>query len=207
MGADRGQDGDGCSHLLRQQAFSPQHRDPGADHQTHWGAEPSRRPLWPEQDSPQAAWKLGQGQLLWVCVCLGITSKIEIYTTVEYVTYVGYAFWGVTYISIMIHFCWSSLSGDCADYGLIIDGATLSAVIRPAPEDSNSGNYKEIFLEICRNCSAVLCCRMAPLQKAQVQRTAFSLCLVPWAEILTAFCLLFHRLSSWSKPLRSTLSR
>uniref|UniRef100_A0A8D3E5J7 Phospholipid-transporting ATPase n=1 Tax=Scophthalmus maximus TaxID=52904 RepID=A0A8D3E5J7_SCOMX len=35
-------------------------------------------------------------------------------------------------------------------------------------EDSSSGNYKEIFLEICRNCSAVLCCRMAPLQKAQI---------------------------------------
>uniref|UniRef100_A0A672HF23 Phospholipid-transporting ATPase n=1 Tax=Salarias fasciatus TaxID=181472 RepID=A0A672HF23_SALFA len=34
--------------------------------------------------------------------------------------------------------------------------------------DSNSGNYKEIFLEICRNCSAVLCCRMAPLQKAHI---------------------------------------
>lgn len=95
----------------------------------------------------------------------------------------GMLFWGEPYKSIMINFCWSSFSGDCPDYGLIIDGATLSAVIRPAPEDSNSGNYKEIFLEICRNCSAVLCCRMAPLQKAQVQRTAFSLCLAPWAEI------------------------
>uniref|UniRef100_A0A671VE34 Phospholipid-transporting ATPase n=1 Tax=Sparus aurata TaxID=8175 RepID=A0A671VE34_SPAAU len=62
----------------------------------------------------------------------------------------------------------SGLSGDCTDYGLIIDGATLSAVLRPSHEDSNSGNYKEIFLEICRNCSAVLCCRMAPLQKAQI---------------------------------------
>ncbi|GLD63332.1 probable phospholipid-transporting ATPase IH isoform X1, partial [Lates japonicus] len=62
----------------------------------------------------------------------------------------------------------SGLSGDCTDYGLIIDGATLSAVMRPGQEDSNSGNYKEIFLEICRNCSAVLCCRMAPLQKAQI---------------------------------------
>uniref|UniRef100_A0A3Q1HH71 Phospholipid-transporting ATPase n=1 Tax=Anabas testudineus TaxID=64144 RepID=A0A3Q1HH71_ANATE len=60
------------------------------------------------------------------------------------------------------------LSGDCTDFGLIIDGATLSAVMRPDQEDSNSGNYKEIFLEICRNCSAVLCCRMAPLQKAQI---------------------------------------
>ncbi|KAM9327808.1 phospholipid-transporting ATPase IH [Pholidichthys leucotaenia] len=62
----------------------------------------------------------------------------------------------------------SGLSGDYNDYGLIIDGATLSAVMRPGQEDSNSGNYKEIFLEICRNCSAVLCCRMAPLQKAQI---------------------------------------
>lgn len=62
----------------------------------------------------------------------------------------------------------SSLSNDCTDYGLIIDGATLSAVMRPPQEDLNSGSYKEIFLEICRNCSAVLCCRMAPLQKAQV---------------------------------------
>ncbi|XP_061841115.1 phospholipid-transporting ATPase IH isoform X3 [Nerophis lumbriciformis] len=62
----------------------------------------------------------------------------------------------------------SGLSGDYTDYGLIIDGATLSAVMKPGQEDSNSGNYKEIFLEICRNCSAVLCCRMAPLQKAQI---------------------------------------
>ncbi|XP_066562283.1 phospholipid-transporting ATPase IH isoform X2 [Amia ocellicauda] len=61
----------------------------------------------------------------------------------------------------------SGLSQDFQDYGLIIDGATLSSVMKPA-EDSSSGNYKEIFLEICRNCSAVLCCRMAPLQKAQI---------------------------------------
>uniref|UniRef100_A0A8K9WWV1 Phospholipid-transporting ATPase n=1 Tax=Oncorhynchus mykiss TaxID=8022 RepID=A0A8K9WWV1_ONCMY len=60
------------------------------------------------------------------------------------------------------------LSVDCQDYGLIIDGATLSAVLKPSPESSGSGNYREIFLEICRNCSAVLCCRMAPLQKAQI---------------------------------------
>ncbi|KAJ8397923.1 hypothetical protein AAFF_G00432700 [Aldrovandia affinis] len=61
----------------------------------------------------------------------------------------------------------SGLSNDFQDYGLIIDGATLSAVMKPA-QDGCSGNYKEIFLEICRNCSAVLCCRMAPLQKAQI---------------------------------------
>lgn len=72
---------------------------------------------------------------------------------------------------MLLFFGETSLSGDCTDYGLIIDGATLSAVMRPAQEDSNSGNYKEIFLEICRNCSAVLCCRMAPLQKAQVKNS------------------------------------
>ncbi|CAL9698472.1 unnamed protein product [Knipowitschia caucasica] len=60
----------------------------------------------------------------------------------------------------------SSDLGEFSDFGLIIDGATLSAVLRP--EESNCGNYKDIFLEICRNCSAVLCCRMAPLQKAQI---------------------------------------
>uniref|UniRef100_A0A663FHT1 ATPase phospholipid transporting 11A n=1 Tax=Aquila chrysaetos chrysaetos TaxID=223781 RepID=A0A663FHT1_AQUCH len=35
-------------------------------------------------------------------------------------------------------------------------------------QDGSSANYRELFLEICRNCSAVLCCRMAPLQKAQI---------------------------------------
>ncbi|XP_007555549.1 probable phospholipid-transporting ATPase IH isoform X1 [Poecilia formosa] len=62
----------------------------------------------------------------------------------------------------------SGLSVDCLDFGLIIDGATLSAVLKPSQEVSGHGNYREIFLEICRNCSAVLCCRMAPLQKAQI---------------------------------------
>ncbi|XP_069563718.1 phospholipid-transporting ATPase IH-like isoform X1 [Brachyistius frenatus] len=62
----------------------------------------------------------------------------------------------------------SGLSVDCLDFGLIIDGATLSAVLKPNQECAGHGNYREIFLEICRNCSAVLCCRMAPLQKAQI---------------------------------------
>ncbi|XP_043928568.1 phospholipid-transporting ATPase IH isoform X2 [Protopterus annectens] len=61
----------------------------------------------------------------------------------------------------------SGLSNELPDFGLIIDGATLSLLLKPA-EDGSLGNYKELFLEICRNCSAVLCCRMAPLQKAQI---------------------------------------
>uniref|UniRef100_A0A8C6PD90 Phospholipid-transporting ATPase n=1 Tax=Nothobranchius furzeri TaxID=105023 RepID=A0A8C6PD90_NOTFU len=57
---------------------------------------------------------------------------------------------------------------DCLDFGLIIDGATLSAILKSNQEGGGHGNYREVFLEICRNCSAVLCCRMAPLQKAQI---------------------------------------
>ncbi|XP_030066221.1 phospholipid-transporting ATPase IG isoform X1 [Microcaecilia unicolor] len=57
---------------------------------------------------------------------------------------------------------WSS-----QDFGLIIDGSTLSLVLN-STLNSNSSNYKNIFLQICQRCTAVLCCRMAPLQKAQI---------------------------------------
>ncbi|KAJ3588587.1 hypothetical protein NHX12_012179 [Muraenolepis orangiensis] len=52
------------------------------------------------------------------------------------------------------------------DYGFIIDGATLSMVFNSP--DSNSSRYQNLFLQICQNCTTVLCCRMAPLQKAQI---------------------------------------
>uniref|UniRef100_A0A8C0VQX7 Phospholipid-transporting ATPase n=1 Tax=Cyanistes caeruleus TaxID=156563 RepID=A0A8C0VQX7_CYACU len=55
------------------------------------------------------------------------------------------------------------------EYGLIIDGSTLSLILNPS-QDSGSSNYKSIFLQICLKCTAVLCCRMAPLQKAQIVR-------------------------------------
>ncbi|XP_053166189.1 phospholipid-transporting ATPase IH isoform X2 [Hemicordylus capensis] len=69
----------------------------------------------------------------------------------------------------------SGLSAEIQDYGLIIDGAALSLIMKPR-EDGSSGNYRELFLEICRNCSAVLCCRMAPLQKAQIVK------LIKWSK-------------------------
>ncbi|XP_073676048.1 phospholipid-transporting ATPase IG isoform X2 [Garra rufa] len=53
------------------------------------------------------------------------------------------------------------------DYGFIIDGATLSLLMNP-PRDADAGLYRSLFLQICQNCTAVLCCRMAPLQKAQI---------------------------------------
>ncbi|XP_050983907.1 phospholipid-transporting ATPase IG isoform X2 [Labeo rohita] len=53
------------------------------------------------------------------------------------------------------------------DYGFIIDGATLSLLMNP-PRDADASLYRNLFLQICQNCTAVLCCRMAPLQKAQI---------------------------------------
>uniref|UniRef100_A0A4W5QZK7 Phospholipid-transporting ATPase n=1 Tax=Hucho hucho TaxID=62062 RepID=A0A4W5QZK7_9TELE len=55
--------------------------------------------------------------------------------------------------------------GTKQDYGFIIDGATLSLVFNSSPDSSH---YKTLLLQICQNCTTVLCCRMAPLQKAQI---------------------------------------
>ncbi|XP_064195014.1 phospholipid-transporting ATPase IF-like isoform X1 [Anguilla rostrata] len=46
-------------------------------------------------------------------------------------------------------------------HGLVVDGASLSLALR---------QHEKLFMEVCRNCAAVLCCRMAPLQKAKVVR-------------------------------------
>uniref|UniRef100_A0A8C6YEV5 Phospholipid-transporting ATPase n=1 Tax=Naja naja TaxID=35670 RepID=A0A8C6YEV5_NAJNA len=56
-----------------------------------------------------------------------------------------------------------------SDYGLVIEGATLSLIMNPS-QDSSFSHYKSIFLQICLKCTAILCCRMAPLQKAQIVR-------------------------------------
>uniref|UniRef100_A0AAY5EQ01 Phospholipid-transporting ATPase n=1 Tax=Electrophorus electricus TaxID=8005 RepID=A0AAY5EQ01_ELEEL len=59
---------------------------------------------------------------------------------------------------------WSSAN---PEYGFIVDGAALALVMNPSP-DTNCSRYRSLFLQICQNCTAVLCCRMAPLQKAQI---------------------------------------
>ncbi|KAK7893226.1 hypothetical protein WMY93_022378 [Mugilogobius chulae] len=63
--------------------------------------------------------------------------------------------------------CLSADYGDYADFGLIIDGAHTSRRPQAASGRLELWKLQRDFLEICRNCSAVLCCRMAPLQKAQ----------------------------------------
>jgi magnesium-transporting ATPase (P-type) len=47
------------------------------------------------------------------------------------------------------------------EYALVIDGHSLAFVL--AEEE-----LQERFLELCINCSSVLCCRVSPRQKAQV---------------------------------------
>lgn len=45
-------------------------------------------------------------------------------------------------------------------YALIVDGLTLKVVF--------DNKLSETFKEVCMACEAVLCCRMTPGQKAQV---------------------------------------
>ncbi|XP_019740035.1 probable phospholipid-transporting ATPase IF [Hippocampus comes] len=55
-------------------------------------------------------------------------------------------------------------------HGLVVDGASLSLALR---------EHEKLFMEVCKNCSAVLCCRMAPLQKAKGSSRLFQLLAFP----------------------------
>ena len=44
-------------------------------------------------------------------------------------------------------------------FGLVVDGKTLVTVM---------DQFSELFLKVCLECEAVLCCRMSPMQKAEV---------------------------------------
>ena len=46
-------------------------------------------------------------------------------------------------------------------YGLIVDGASLT-LIMPVTEN------KELLFQIAEKCTAVVCCRMSPLQKSEI---------------------------------------
>lgn len=47
-----------------------------------------------------------------------------------------------------------------AGVALVIDGAALALALQPQHEDE--------LLALCKECSAVICCRVSPMQKAQV---------------------------------------
>ena len=50
--------------------------------------------------------------------------------------------------------------GSGAGVGLVIDGGGLAVALQP--------EFENLFLELCKACSAVVCCRVSPMQKAQV---------------------------------------
>ncbi len=52
-------------------------------------------------------------------------------------------------------------AGAASGVGLVIDGAALALVLQPGHELE--------FLELCKSCAAVVCCRVSPMQKAQVR--------------------------------------
>lgn len=59
----------------------------------------------------------------------------------------------------IIIFCFRITDDHVIQHGLVVDGTSLSLALR---------EHEKLFMDVCRNCSAVLCCRMAPLQKAKV---------------------------------------
>lgn len=46
--------------------------------------------------------------------------------------------------------------------GLVIEGGALAILLNPS--------LQETFLEMCKTCKAVVCCRVSPIQKAQVKQ-------------------------------------
>uniref|UniRef100_A0A8C3XP67 Phospholipid-transporting ATPase n=1 Tax=Chelydra serpentina TaxID=8475 RepID=A0A8C3XP67_CHESE len=70
--------------------------------------------------------------------------------------------YNVVFNIIMTFFSLTRIKDDhVIQHGLVVDGTSLSLALR---------EHEKLFMEVCRNCSAVLCCRMAPLQKAKVVR-------------------------------------
>ncbi|KAK7079307.1 putative phospholipid-transporting ATPase IF [Halocaridina rubra] len=57
--------------------------------------------------------------------------------------------------------CDQESRNDHCDYGLVVDGASLQILM---------DNMKEDFLSVCLRCTAVVCCRMSPRQKAETVR-------------------------------------
>jgi hypothetical protein len=50
--------------------------------------------------------------------------------------------------------------GNVQGVGLVIDGGALAVALQP--------EFENLFLDLCKACSAVVCCRVSPMQKAQV---------------------------------------
>ncbi|KAJ9577646.1 hypothetical protein L9F63_005776, partial [Diploptera punctata] len=57
----------------------------------------------------------------------------------------------------------AQVSRECQQhFGLIVDGQSLHFAL------NSTDKHRESFSEVCKACTAVICCRMSPLQKCQV---------------------------------------
>ncbi len=52
------------------------------------------------------------------------------------------------------------MSGGATNVGLVIEGGALAVCLAEFNQDA--------FLAMCKACKAVVCCRVSPMQKAQV---------------------------------------
>jgi len=62
--------------------------------------------------------------------------------------------------------------------GLVIDGSALALALAPP--------HEEALLQLCRRCNAVLCCRVSPMQKAQV--CVCTLCIILGSVCVRVCC-------------------
>lgn len=84
--------------------------------------------------------------------------------------------WFVTKLKVFLHITTKSTflslnrikEDHVIQHGLVVDGTSLSLALR---------EHEKLFMEVCKSCSAVLCCRMAPLQKAKVSMDIVSIVL------------------------------
>ena len=44
---------------------------------------------------------------------------------------------------------------------MVVDGQSLAVALK---------HHRDIFSEVAKRCEAVVCCRMSPIQKAEVER-------------------------------------
>ena len=52
--------------------------------------------------------------------------------------------------------------------GMVIEGGALAVCLRPELQDD--------FMALCKECRALVCCRVSPMQKAQVSRVEVDAC-------------------------------
>ena len=67
-------------------------------------------------------------------------------------------------------------TGVAGGVGLVIDGGALALALQP--------DHERELLELCRSCAGVVCCRVSPMQKAQVRAGEAAAVALLWAAWL-----------------------